>query len=457
VTTPLEGLVVLAESANDPDSTFGCTPLTNAAEMAGRIALIERGGCEFGRKALRAQQAGAIAAIIFNNARPDEENVIPMGPGVDGPSVTIPALHVARSTGLAMIAQTPRTAVRLTALGPDRDSDFDNAVIVHEYTHGISNRLVGGPQNVECLFGTTIVDPTGAPQEVGVVEQMGEGWSDYVALMLTMRGVDSGPKPRGVGSYLLYQPKNGGGIRPARYSTDFSVNAYTYADLPNTEISVPHGVGFIWATILWEMTWEIMGEAATPYRDPYNASRGAGNQVALHLVTTGMKLTPCSPGFVDGRDAILAADEMLYGGAHTAAIWRAFARRGLGYSASQGLSVSRTDGTAAYDLPPATLAATADLGAADGLGGAAFRIAPVSPNPAADRATLAVEVARTQAVRVEVFDALGRRVALVHDGELAAGARHALAVEAAALAPGAYVWRATGEDFSESGRLTVVR
>ena len=34
---------------------------------------------------------------------------------------------------------------------PDRDSDLDNGVIAHEYGHGISNRLTGGPQTVSCL------------------------------------------------------------------------------------------------------------------------------------------------------------------------------------------------------------------------------------------------------------------------------------------------------------------
>ena len=46
-------------------------------------------------------------------------------------------------------------------------------------------------------------------------------------------------------------------------------------------------IGFIWATVLWEMTWEIMAESATPYRSPYQVARGAGNQVALNLVNFG--------------------------------------------------------------------------------------------------------------------------------------------------------------------------
>ena len=66
-----------------------------------------------------------------------------------------------------------------------------------------------------------------------------------------------------------------------------------------------------------------------------------------------MKLQPCSPGFVDGRDAILEADAALTGGENECLIWKGFAKRGLGFGASQGLSSnSRSDGTQAFDLPP---------------------------------------------------------------------------------------------------------
>jgi hypothetical protein len=66
-----------------------------------------------------------------------------------------------------------------------------------------------------------------------------------------------------------------------------------------------------------------------------------------------LKLQTCHPGFVDGRDAILQADQVLTGGANQCAIWQGFAKRGLGYSASQGRSKDVTDGSEAFDLPPA--------------------------------------------------------------------------------------------------------
>ncbi|MDX9751282.1 MAG: M36 family metallopeptidase [Flavobacteriales bacterium] len=230
---------------------------------------------------------------------------------------------------------------RWTYTTPDRDSDLDNGVIAHEYGHGISNRLVGGPSNVDCLWNA---------------EQMGEGWSDYFGLMLTMKAGDQGSDPRGVGTYLMGQPVNGTGIRPAPYSTDFGINGYTYASTNSGSLSQPHGIGFVWCTMLWEMTWELIGiHGFDP--DIYNGN--GGNNIALHLVIHGLKLTACNPGFEDGRDAILAADQALYGGANTTAIWVAFARRGLGLNADQGSTNSRFDQTESFSLPlAANLSAT---------------------------------------------------------------------------------------------------
>jgi hypothetical protein len=83
----------------------------------------------------------------------------------------------------------------------------------------------------------------------------------------------------------------------------------------------------------------------------FNSTQTGGNNVVLSLVTEGMKLTNCSPGFVDARNGILKADTTLYGGTYSKDIWEAFASRGLGYSANQGSSNSTIDGVAAYDVP----------------------------------------------------------------------------------------------------------
>jgi uncharacterized repeat protein (TIGR01451 family) len=217
-----------------------------------------------------------------------------------------------------------------------RDGDFDNGVIAHEYGHGISNRLTGGPAASGCLAGQ---------------EQMGEGWSDYFGMVMTIESTDTETDARPVGTWLFGQGPNGGGIRPFPYSTDFGINPNTYDDIKT--FSIPHGVGSVWCTMLWDMTWAFIDEYGFD-DDMYNGT--GGNNIAMALVMEGMKLQPCRPGFVDGRDAILAADQLLNNGANQYIIWNAFAVRGLGYSADQGSYTSRSDGTEAFDMPPSLLA-----------------------------------------------------------------------------------------------------
>ncbi len=219
----------------------------------------------------------------------------------------------------------------------DKDGDFDNLVIVHEYGHGISNRLTGGPASSGCL---------------GNTEQMGEGWSDYYGVMMTIEPGDTGTDSRGVGTYLFGQGPGGDGIRPFPYSTDMGVNPQTYDNIKTA--AIPHGVGSVWATMLWEVSWALIDEHgwdADIYNFTGDTNLDAGNVVAMAIVTEGMKLQPCSPGFVDGRDAIFAADQAIYGGANECILWEAFAKRGLGFSADQGSSGSVSDGTEAFDSP----------------------------------------------------------------------------------------------------------
>jgi Fungalysin metallopeptidase (M36)/Secretion system C-terminal sorting domain/Fungalysin/Thermolysin Propeptide Motif len=228
---------------------------------------------------------------------------------------------------------------------PQKDGDVDNGIIVHEYSHGISNRLTGGPAQAGCL---------------GNQEQMGEGWSDYFALMATHNWAtasinDGFGSPRGIGTYAANQSATGVGIRPRRYTTNMAVNEITYANLPSQ--AVPHGVGFVWCTMLWDMTWEIIQQAGIN-PNLFDPTGAGGNTIALKLVTEGMKLQPCSPGFVDGRNAILQADQLLYNGQYRCAIIAAFARRGLGLDAKQGSSGSRNDGTAGFSTVESNLTLT---------------------------------------------------------------------------------------------------
>lgn len=295
--------------------------------------MIRRGDCEFGFKVRNAETQGAIAVIMVNNVA---GNPIVMGPGDDGEFVTIPSIMVGQTDGEAIITALDNgDTVNASIYEPIKiDGNYDNGVIAHEYGHGISNRLTGGPLNVDCL---------------GNNEQMGEGWSDWFGLMITMKSSDLATDGRGIGTYDSDQDIDGPGIRPARYSTDFAINDFTYADTNDTaNVSVPHGVGFVWCTMLWDLTWAYIDKYGFD-TDFYSGS--GGNNKVMQLVMDGLKLQACEPGFIDGRNALLMADMALTGGENQCLIWEVFSARGLGIAADQGLNSSRTDQLEDFTVP----------------------------------------------------------------------------------------------------------
>lgn len=112
VTADVVAAVDVVEPANPPGvpaagtTTDGCSPFDNAAAVAGKIVLIERGFCGFAAKARNATDAGAIGVIIYNQAA--NVNAAPAGmadDGINGAFVTIPTVSLRRADGLAIIAQ----------------------------------------------------------------------------------------------------------------------------------------------------------------------------------------------------------------------------------------------------------------------------------------------------------------------------------------------------------------
>ena len=163
---------------------------------------------------------------------------------------------------------------------------------------------------------------------------------------MTADSSQNGSEARGVATYVLNEPASGDGIRSFPYSTDMLINPLTYASLPSA--SIPYGVGEILCSILWDMYWAFVED----YGFDSDLYRGTGgNNMAMQLVIDGLKLQVCNPGFVEVRDALLLADQINYDGANQCLIWSVFARRGVGFSADQGLATSITDGSEAFDIP----------------------------------------------------------------------------------------------------------
>jgi extracellular elastinolytic metalloproteinase len=322
--------VVLASPAN------GCAALVGFP--AGSIAYVDAGGgCSSVTKTQNAQNAGAVGIIInTNSASPQTLTGISL-------TANIPVLGVSSAVNAAIRPGLPFTA-KMAFLGtpaPLRDGDFDAQVITHEYGHGISNRLTGGRTVTGCLGGN---------------EQMGEGWSDFLALSFTHDADRPVQRTRGLGPYIRFTGVDGPGIRTTRYSTDMTINPTTYATIATGTLSVPHGIGYAWATALWDVYWNLIDKHGFN-ENVYDPWWTGGNNLAIQLVMDGMKLQPCRPGFVTGRDAILQADALLTGGENTCAMWRGFAKRGLGFGADQGSVNSVNDGVESFAMPPACLGA----------------------------------------------------------------------------------------------------
>lgn len=326
--SPLVSQVVLVDDTIGITSN-ACEPIINADSLIGKIAMVDRGDCQFGVKCLAAEQAGAIAVIVCNNV---DDAIFNMGPGTDGDQVTIPAIMISLEDCNTIKLGLPTLEVELSQQeleipnpGPmGRAGDLDNGVIAHEYTHGVSTRLTGGPGQSGCLTN---------------FEQAGEGWSDWFGLVMTTTPDMTPEQPRGIGTYAVGQPTTGDGIRTYPYSRDMNVDPHTYADINNE--SVPHGVGSVWCVMIWDLYWNLVDEYG--YDEDLYYGEG-GNNIAMQLVVDGLKLQPCNPNFLQSRDAILEADMVNYDGANQCLIWETFARRGLGASAEP-------DGEEAFDLP----------------------------------------------------------------------------------------------------------
>lgn len=223
-------------------------------------------------------------------------------------------------------------------IGPtvDRDGSLDSEVLIHELTHGLTNRLVGNAAGL-------VWDPG---------RGLGEGWSDFYALsLLNNTNADDPNGMYAASAYTSYKlfgvttftDNYVYGSRRFPYSTNNSINPLTWADADDYTNNLSggiapdplgfniggagevHNIGEIWALTLWEVRSRIIAANG--------ASVPAGNQIMLQLVTDALKMTPNNPSYTDARDALIDADCATNSCANEQSIWDGFADRGLGYGA----------------------------------------------------------------------------------------------------------------------------
>jgi hypothetical protein len=202
---------------------------------------------------------------------------------------------------------------------PTGDSGTEAETVYHEFTHGLSNRLVTYPDGTSGLV---------AQQSIS----MGEGWSDWYAIDFTdANGWFHDTRVNGDAIVFRYSAGDQLAFRTAAVDCPVGVAAencpgegiqtdpggYTYGDIGQI-LGFPeaHADGEIWAQTLWQ------------------ARETLGSAVMESIVTRGMELAPPAPSFLDMRNAILQADQAGFGGIHQDELWDVFADRGLGYLAS---------------------------------------------------------------------------------------------------------------------------
>ncbi|HEV7884337.1 MAG TPA: M36 family metallopeptidase, partial [Solirubrobacteraceae bacterium] len=221
--------------------------------------------------------------------------------------------------------QSPKLQV-LFFTNPSLNSADAADIVYHEYTHGLTNRSIG-----------TGVGLTGDQSRA-----MGEGWSDWYSLdYLASQNLitdTAAPNEMKIGTYL-----QAGGFR--RQGADCPVGSacpgtpgtgsggFTLGDLGrfSTGFSV-HDNGEIWLETLWDIR------------------RALGSLTAERLITSGLRLTPNNPSFLEARDGIIQADRVA-GGTYYTTLWQLFAARGMGYSATTS-SADATSAAEAFDMPP---------------------------------------------------------------------------------------------------------
>jgi hypothetical protein len=250
---------------------------------------------------------------------------------------------------------------------PDFDGSLDADVVVHELTHGVSNRLHG---NAAGLIGSM----GGA---------MGEGWSDFYAMALMSQPSDPVEGVYPMGGYTTYRLRGGSnefnnyyyGIRRFPYAIMSATggpsarphNPLTFADIDATKIDISdgaftstsfgsadevHRAGEIWGSALWEVRAKFIQRLGW----------AVGNRLVLQLVTDGMKLAPSDPTFLSERDAIIAAALASGTADDVKDIWSGFAIRGMGANArvdnlgDTGGGQGRIRVTESFDLPNLTQA-----------------------------------------------------------------------------------------------------
>lgn len=272
--TGVAGPLALANDGVAPVGD-GCTAIP-AGSLTGKVAIVDRGTCNFTAKVLNAQNAGATAVIIANNAAGSAFSA-----GGTERKVKISSAMVSQADGASLKAQAGVSARLRANPSPLRlDGDVDADIVYHEYAHGLTWRMIGGMSGP-------------------IAGAIGEGASDTNAFLINGDDI--------IGEYSFADPA---GIRSQPYST--YVGSYA-TSVKGTEV---HADGELYAAIMWRVMTNYLAAGLTV------------STVQSEWVD-GFNYTPATPAYENMRDGMLQAA----GPAHACLIWEAFAHYGVGVGA----------------------------------------------------------------------------------------------------------------------------
>jgi extracellular elastinolytic metalloproteinase len=311
---------------------------TNAFYLASNFHdYLKRAPISFTPAAGNFEAAGGDAVSLNTLDGADTDSGMPDGAHIDNANMSTPPDGIAPTMQMYLfhIPGADDTFDNGDPFVPTTGS-FDASVLYHEYTHGLSNRLV-----VDANGNSTLNDIQPG--------SMGEAWSDYYATdYLVSHGF---LKDTAKAGELLEGKYVGAGAHLIRtMAIDCPVGAttkgctsgfdgvtkggYTYGDFPDVVGSAEvHGSGEIWGQTLWDLRTQL------------------GHKLTDSLVTRAMSISADDPSFLDMRNAILKADLVGYGNRDRATIWKVFAHRGMGFFAG---AINGADQAPAEDghVPP---------------------------------------------------------------------------------------------------------
>ena len=337
-------------TVTDADGGFGgCDPWPmDAGTWAGAVVLVDSAGCSLATRLEAARDAGAVG-VVLNGACP----------GTNEQTLVVTCLEDDAGTRLreAVVAGGSSFDARLVRPPATNEFDvaFDATVVVHEYGHLITTRLVG---NGLGLLNTP-------------ARGMGEGWSDFIGVWMSLRaddtqraGNDQWQGSFSIGGWSSQGNDYDGSVLPTQY---YGVRRYPYSssrakdpltfkhvglNVPLPDVAVAprspgdpnnaqvHNTGEVWASMLWDAQVALLTAPGAQF---------AHTTMGRYLVAS-LKATPVLPTFIEARDALLAVVFAQSPTADFPRVLDAFAARGLGVLASSSDRRSTTNTPLAEDF-----------------------------------------------------------------------------------------------------------